>query len=122
MERVWLRGHTVSAVNFEAAYTVCENKEGCENSLPSKIPRVPYTESVDLSSSVAALVDIVPDTQKLLTCQYVKEAFESAVPLCDETISNLTYRGGVTDRRYCVIRVMDCTLARGNVYRTNTYS
>ena len=31
------------------------------------------------------------DTQKLLTCQYVKEAFESAVPLCDETISNLTY-------------------------------
>ena len=85
------RGHTVSAVNFEATYTVCENKEGCENSLPSKIPRVPYTESVDLSSSVAALVDIVPDTQKLLTCQYVKEAFESAVPLCDETISNLTY-------------------------------
>ena len=58
------RGHTVSAVNFEAAYTVCENKEGCENSLPSKIPRVPYTESVDLSSSVAALVDIVPDALK----------------------------------------------------------
>ena len=51
--------------------TVCENKEGCENSLSFKIPRVPYTESVDLSSSVAALVDIVltPKASHVPVCQ-----------------------------------------------------
>ena len=44
---------------------------------PAKIPQVAYDEAVELSSSFTSLVDIVPDTQKLLTCQFVK-AFASA--------------------------------------------
>ena len=84
--------HSVSAANFEDAYTSCGIEEdGCENLSPAKIPQVAYDEAVDLSSSFTSLVDIVPDTQKLLTCQFVKEAFASAVPLCDETIWDLTY-------------------------------
>ena len=84
--------HSVSAANFEDAYTSCGIEEdGCENLSPAKIPQVAYDEAVELSSSFTSLVDIVPDTQKLLTCQFVKEAFASAVPLCDETIWDLTY-------------------------------
>merc|ERR1712072_194199 len=84
--------HSVSVANFEDAYTSCGIEEdGCENLSPAKIPQVAYDEAVDLSSSFTSLVDIVPDTQKLLTCQFVKEAFASAVPLCDETIWDLTY-------------------------------
>ena len=54
-----------------------------------KIAVSEYNKAKTLAERVSELVDIVPETNKLVTCGYVKDAFQRIQTVCDETIDSL---------------------------------
>ena len=48
-----------------------------------------YNRAKDAAEHASRLIEIVPETQKLVTCGYVKDAFRAISLECDATIDNL---------------------------------
>ena len=70
------RRHVVDASDFERMYA-------------GKIASSEYNRAKDAAEHASRLIGIVPETQKLVTCGYVKDAFRAISVECDATIDNL---------------------------------
>jgi hypothetical protein len=71
------RRHVVDASDFERMYAgkIASSEE--------------YNRAKDAAEHASRLIEIVPETQKLVTCGYVKDAFRAISLECDATIDNL---------------------------------
>lgn len=85
------RFHEYAAKDFENRYTRCTSSdaEACSNYSPVHILPDAYDEALTYANTVMALTHIVTDTQKLLTCGFVKDAFRALTPECHKTIDSL---------------------------------
>ena len=64
------RRHVVDASDFERMYA-------------GKIASSEYNRAKDAAEHASRLIGIVPETQKLVTCGYVKDAFRAISVECD---------------------------------------